>query len=342
VRPTKQTWTAAAASMLITVPISARAQDAGSEVAAPGRRGDPPPVLVTPYAGWHGFLQSDEGFLDNAVMGLRFHGELGRRLGLEGAVAYTQTTTDPTVTGADSGKPVHLVTGRIDLTATPLTGRFQPYFQVGIGFKAFTITDRATEEAARPGEGEEVLPQPKNPDGDFQVDAAAGLRLGLARRLSADVNLRYLMSLGPGEDFVNPAGTRTVKDRFDNLEATAGLAVRFGGPKDPPRVKKPRADRAKREREVKRVVERAIATHPCFEPLAGLTSLEAVTVHYRIGEDGRAEQVEVRPGTVAGVELQDCLAPEFHGKQVAEAGDGEVEGVYRFRRSGATAGGGER
>ncbi len=192
----------------------------------------PRSVLLEVYGGYHLFLQVEENFQNNGVIGAKVGVNINEFVGLEGAVGYVQTATHVQLADGQDGKLTHVLNPRLDLTIHLVRWPVVPYFQLGAGFKYFLITDRASASGLKVEDIEGVLPQPKNPDTDFEFDVALGTRILFISRMGLDVNARYLMSVGPGEVFTNSDGSEAYRDRFDNLEFTIGLFGVVGGPPD--------------------------------------------------------------------------------------------------------------
>ncbi len=193
----------------------------------------PRSVILQAYAGGHLFLNAGEGFNHSGVLGGRFGFNITRNFGLELGMGYVQTTTNvPTDLGGD--KVTHLINPRLDFNIYFTRARVVPYFQVGIGVKHFSIRNRVAEDNALPNDDApvDVLPQPKNPDTDLELDAALGARILITSRFGVDLNARYLMSFGFGEVFESTDGTVAYGDRFDNMELTFGIFGMLGGPPD--------------------------------------------------------------------------------------------------------------
>jgi len=215
-----------------SVPLLALA--ASSALAASPKKDErpAPAFMLMGYGGYHLFVQPEENFRSSGVVGGRLGVDITHHFALEGAFGYVQTTTNVEF-GAEGGKLVHLYNPRFNVDFFFTRGRVAPYVQVGIGAKSFSIQNRGAEETIRVEDGD-GLPQPKNPDTDFQWDAAAGLRLMPLPVLGIDLNARYLMSLDAGEEYTSESGDITFDDRFDNFEFTVGVFALLGKlpPKD--------------------------------------------------------------------------------------------------------------
>lgn len=193
-----------------------------------------PRVLVQGYFGYHLFMQPGEQFAHQPVVGGRIGVDLTPRFGIEFGMGYVQTQTLRVEVDGEEGKLVHLVNPRLDFNFYfARGGRAIPYAQLGLGFKHFSIKNRDSSDTVMVA-GEGGLPQPRNPDTDFEWDAALGLRLLPLEYFGFDLNARYLMSLAPDEPFVSADGSLSYPDRFDNLEFTVGVFGRLGRmpPKD--------------------------------------------------------------------------------------------------------------
>ncbi|MCK6529296.1 OmpA family protein [Myxococcota bacterium] len=212
------------AAALVAPPVAA------APWAIPGIK--PRSVLVEAYGGYHLFLQVEENFQNNGVVGGRIGVNVTDVFGFELGVGYMQTPTHYQLDDDKEGKLTHVLNPRIDMTFHLARWPAVPYFQFGAGLKHFLITERRSEEAVKVDDLGDVLPQPKNPDTDFEVDVSFGVRLLATSRLGLDLNARYLMSVGPGEVFTRDDGSVAYQDRFDNLEFTAGIFGVIGGPPD--------------------------------------------------------------------------------------------------------------
>ncbi len=176
------------------------------------------------HAGYHFFLWEAENFKHNFVVGGRVGFNFTPVFALEGQGQYIQSRT--------------LITGKVgdiallggDLVIHLTRGKVVPYLLAGAGAKYYKVRDRVSEGDYRldPVTGE-ALPIYKNPDWDFAIDAAFGLKLFPARGFAIRVEGRYIMSVGSNLDEGIPNQDGLLNDRFDDLQMTVAAYFSPGG-----------------------------------------------------------------------------------------------------------------
>lgn len=175
------------------------------------------------HGGYHLFLWDAENFRDNFVVGSRIGFNITPIVGVEAWGQYIQSQT------LVSGKvgDIALVGG--DLVVHLTRGRVIPYIAGGAGAKYYSVRGRRNERTFRLDADGNPLPIFKNPDWDFAIDAAFGVKFLVASSFGFRLDLRYYMSIGSNTDEGIPNADNLLNDRFDDLQATVALYVAPGG-----------------------------------------------------------------------------------------------------------------
>lgn len=178
---------------------------------------------LAPYAGLLAFDQdfrvSDgfqfRGLKDSPVFGGRLGYTIRPWLGVEGSLAYSTHSLDPSSNPGSSALDVRYLTYVAEAIVHLVSGRVIPFVAAGLGGLSFDV-----EAASAPGESSSVLV------GSF----GGGLKIPLAPSVLLRVD---------GRDFFIRQGTRELASFFGgdgdvrhNIGLSAGLALRFGGPGD--------------------------------------------------------------------------------------------------------------
>ncbi len=209
--------------LLLTLGCSLLPQGADARYwAIPGIK--PRSVSIDLFGGYHAFIQEEENFQNNAVVGGRIGYNFFEYVGLEASVRYVPTLTH------QAQRKAHVLLPHLDLVFHMGKWPAVPYLSAGAGLRYFQIK-RSSE--GQSSEDRELL-QPRNPDTDFAWDIGGGVKILFISRFGMRIDARYTMVVGPSTTAEAVMVDGTLSDRWDNLSVTAGLFVLAGGPPDDP------------------------------------------------------------------------------------------------------------
>ena len=190
-----------------------------------------PLLAQEPRPGWEaapyaGFLAFDEGFRvadvfgfrglkDSPVYGGRLGYTLGRRVGVEGSLAYSGHTLEPSALVGSSELDVSFLAFAADALLYLASGSVLPFVSAGVGSLTFEVDGESGAEESSSGAIASLgggLKLPLTPAFVLRVDA----RDLLVRR-----EARSLGSLFGGDGTLR-----------HNIAVSAGVSLRFGGPGD--------------------------------------------------------------------------------------------------------------
>jgi OOP family OmpA-OmpF porin len=193
-------------------------------LALPARAQEPRPGFeIGPFGGLIAFDQDFRvpnavefrGLEDTYLVGGRIGYTFSRWIAVEGSVAFSSQTIDPSQQPGSTSIDVTYVTYGLEGLVPLATGNVIPFLAAGLGGLSFDV-----EAAGTVGESSNVL-----------VGSFGG---GLKLPLSPDVVVRV-----DARDALVRQGEREVLSLFEgggsirsNITLTAGLALRFGGPGD--------------------------------------------------------------------------------------------------------------
>ncbi|MCK6530099.1 OmpA family protein [Myxococcota bacterium] len=176
------------------------------------------------WGGYRWFFEDGENLAGTGIGGARAAVNASRVLAFEFTAGYGQTTT------LERSKLTHYFLGTVDLVfhLTPRR-RAVPYLSLGAGVRYYAVPDRPAGEGTILGSDGRPLPGFRNPDADFLLDAAFGVKVFLTRRVLLRPEVRYGMPIGGASEAWEDEDGHAVADRWDNLQATLGISLMLGG-----------------------------------------------------------------------------------------------------------------